>query len=208
MAENSEYVSFELQKAAATSFASDEAEKSLLGCFVTNFKDCVGQFNELVEDDFYYEQLDAQPGDLFGSDDAVFVSDTVELAVEQDEQGNLVAKVTFDKDAEIKECGIFFTEQISGAHARDWTRVLGNLADVRDNVGTIPLSVYEKSERALVYAFANYSNNFSVTSKIQEVIIAKPFRNASLKSRIIYSAERDSLNGVSGFRRRARSIAS
>lgn len=55
MAENSEYVSFELQKAAATSFASDEAEKSLLGCFVTNFKDCVGQFNELVEDDFYYD---------------------------------------------------------------------------------------------------------------------------------------------------------
>ncbi len=55
MTENSEYVSFELQKAAATSFASDEAEKSLLGCFVTNFKDCVGQFNELVEDDFYYD---------------------------------------------------------------------------------------------------------------------------------------------------------
>ena len=55
MAEHSEYVSFELQKAAATSFASDEAEKSLLGCFVTNFKDCFGQFNELVEDDFYYD---------------------------------------------------------------------------------------------------------------------------------------------------------
>ena len=43
------------KKAAATSFASDEAEKSLLGCFVTNFKDCFGQFNELVEDDFYYD---------------------------------------------------------------------------------------------------------------------------------------------------------
>lgn len=55
MAGQSEYVALELQKAAATSFASDEAEKSLLGCIVMNFKDCVGQFNELVEDDFYYD---------------------------------------------------------------------------------------------------------------------------------------------------------
>ena len=146
--------------------------------------------------------------DKYLKDMSVFVSDTVDLAVEEDEKGDLVAKVTFDKDAELKECGIFFTEQLSDAHARDWTRVLGSRADVRENVATIPLSIYEKSSRALVYAFANYSNNFSVTSKIQEVVIAKPYRNASLRSRIIYSAERDSLNGVSGFRRRARSIAS
>ena len=55
MAEQSEYVSLELHKAAATSFASDEAEKSLLGCFIISFKDCVSQFSELVEDDFYYD---------------------------------------------------------------------------------------------------------------------------------------------------------
>lgn len=146
--------------------------------------------------------------DKYLKDMSVFVSDTVDLAVEENDCGDLVAKVTFDKDAELKECGIFFTEQISGAHARDWTRVLGSLNEVKDNSVVIPLSIYEKSSRALVYAFANYSNNFSVTSKIQEVVITKPYRNACLKSRIIYSAERDSLNGVSGFRRRARSIAS
>ena len=146
--------------------------------------------------------------DKYLKDMSVFVSDTVDLAVEENDCGDLVAKVTFDKDAELKECGIFFTEQISGAHARDWTRVLGSLNEVKDNSVVIPLSIYEKSSRALVYAFANYSNNFSVTSKIQEVGITKPYRNACLKSRIIYSAERDSLNGVSGFRRRARSIAS
>lgn len=43
-------------------------------------KDAAGQV--LCEDDFYYEQLDAQPGDLFGSDDAVFVSDTPVSSVE------------------------------------------------------------------------------------------------------------------------------
>ncbi len=43
-------------------------------------KDAAGQI--LCEDDFYYEDLNAQPGDLFGSDDAVFVSDTPVSSVE------------------------------------------------------------------------------------------------------------------------------
>lgn len=46
-------------------------------------KDAVGQI--LCEDDFYYEDLNAQPGDLFGSDDAVFVSDTPVSSVETEQ---------------------------------------------------------------------------------------------------------------------------
>ena len=47
-------------------------------------KDAAGQV--LCEDDFYYEQLNAQPGAVFGSDDAVYVSDTpvTSVEVEQD----------------------------------------------------------------------------------------------------------------------------
>ncbi len=43
-------------------------------------KDAAGQI--LCEDDFYYEQLNAAPGALFGSDDAVYVSDTPVSSVE------------------------------------------------------------------------------------------------------------------------------
>jgi hypothetical protein len=43
-------------------------------------KDPSGQV--LCEDDFYYEQLNANPGDQFGSDDAVYVSDTPVSSVE------------------------------------------------------------------------------------------------------------------------------
>lgn len=43
-------------------------------------KDAAGQI--LCEDDFYYEQLNAQPGAVFGSDDAVYVSDTPVSSVE------------------------------------------------------------------------------------------------------------------------------
>ncbi len=38
--------------------------------------------NILCEDDFYYEQLNAQKGEMFGSDDAVYVSDTPVASVE------------------------------------------------------------------------------------------------------------------------------
>lgn len=43
-------------------------------------KDAAGQI--LCEDDFYYEQLNVRPGELFGSDDAVYVSDTPVSSVE------------------------------------------------------------------------------------------------------------------------------
>ena len=43
-------------------------------------KDAAGQV--LCEDDFYYEQLNAQSGAVFGSDDAVYVSDTPVSSVE------------------------------------------------------------------------------------------------------------------------------
>ena len=145
--------------------------------------------------------------DKYLKERSVFVSGPIDFTVEEDGQGKLVARVTFDKEGELHECGIFYTERITGSHARDWTRVLGSLSDVKGDVGTFPLELYEKSDRALVYAFANYSNNFSVTSKIQEVIVKKPYKNVCVKSRIVYSSERDTLNGVSGFRRRARSVA-
>ena len=145
--------------------------------------------------------------DKYLKERSVFLCGPIALTVEEDDDGNLVARATFDEEGELRECGIFYTERITGSHARDWTRVLGTSSQVKGNVGTFPLSLYEKSRRALVYAFANYSNNFSVTSKIQEVILQKPYRNACVRSRIIYASERDGLNGISGFRRRARSIA-
>lgn len=137
---------------------------------------------------------------------SVFVSDPIAFSVEE-EDGRLVARAQFDEEGELHEYGIFYTERITGSHARDWTRVMGVPANLKGNVGTFPLDLYEKSDRALVYAFANYSNNFSVTSKIQEVVVRKPYQNVCVKSRIVYSSERDGLNGISGFRRRARSVA-
>ncbi len=45
-----------INQAAATNFASDEAERSFIGCIVTNFEECAGSVAELTENDFYYEK--------------------------------------------------------------------------------------------------------------------------------------------------------
>ncbi len=137
---------------------------------------------------------------------SVFVSKPIGVSVGEDEQGNLVVKGSFDPEGEIKEFGIFYTENVAAFKTRDWTRVLGNFDDLKGNAGTVPLPLYSGSRQALVYAFANYSNNFSVTSKILEVNVTKQYANSRPMSRILY-AEEDGRNGFASFRRRTRAVA-
>lgn len=138
---------------------------------------------------------------------SVFLSSPIDLSVEEDEEGNLVAKCEYDSNGEIEEYGIYFTEKATGSKARDWTRILGSLEELDEsNVGVIPLSLFSDTRKALVYAFVNYSNNFSVTSKIKEVTIEKPYANGKPVSRVLYTSE-DGLNGFAAFRPRTRSIA-
>ncbi len=137
---------------------------------------------------------------------SAFISKPISVSAGEDEEGNLVVKGEFDKDGEIDECGIFYTEKITGATSRDWTRVLGRAEDAQGNIGIFPLSIYKKSDKVLVYSFVRYSNGFSVTSKIMEITLKRAYKNACPKSRIIYSSA-DGLNGFCAHRRRARSIA-
>ena len=137
---------------------------------------------------------------------SVFLSRPISLDVQEDEEGNLMATGTFDPAGEIKEFGIFYTESVLGPRMRDWTRVYGKPEDLDGNVGTVPLPLYQGSKKALVYAFVNYSNNLSVTSKILEVNVEKKYKNACPKSRVIYS-ESEKRNGFSTFWRRTHSIA-
>lgn len=137
---------------------------------------------------------------------SVFICKKASLTIEEDAEGNLIVRGLYDKAGEIKDYGIFFTEKSTTPQARDWTRVLGKPADLDDNVGVLPLSLYAGSQKALVYTFVNYSNNFSVTSQIQEVTIKKPYKNSSPKSRVIY-CNADGLNGFSAFSSRTQAIA-
>ncbi len=137
---------------------------------------------------------------------SVFITKPITIAVEEDREGRLVVKSAFDPVGEVKEFGIFFTENVSASKMRDWTRVLGKKEDLEGNVGTVPLTLYTGSSKALVYAFVNYSNNFSVTSKILEVTVTKKYRNVCPRSRVIFS-EADGMNGFTRLRRREFAVA-
>lgn len=137
---------------------------------------------------------------------SVFIAGPVELTVEADGENNLVVRSRFDGRGEIRDYGIFFTEKVSGGSSRDWTRVLGKKENIQDGVGTIPLGVYKGIDKALVYAFVNYSNNFSVTSKITEVQIKPEYKNLRPKTRVIY-ASGDGLNGFSPYSLTAHAVA-
>ena len=143
--------------------------------------------------------------DKFLKGHSVYISRPISVTVEEDGEGRLVARSAFDTAGEISEYGIFYAERSTGAKMREWTRVYGK--GLSENEGVIPFSVYEGSEKGLIYAFVRYSNNFSVTSKIQEFTIKKRYTNSLLKSRVLYASSDGGYGGFIPFRRRAHSIA-
>ena len=137
---------------------------------------------------------------------SVYISKSIGLEVGADENGDLVATCSFDEEGEISEYGVFYTEKISGSTARDWTRIYGSAENLHGTKGVVPLEVFPSGGKMLVYAFAKYSNNFSVTSKILDFSLDKAYRNSKPASRVIYS-NKEELNGFAAFRRRAKSVA-
>ena len=136
---------------------------------------------------------------------SVFISKPVSVEAKEDKEGNLVVEVRGDEAGEIEDCGIFYTEKVGDSQTRDWTRVLGDNKN-GGNVFTVPLGVYAKSLKALVYGFVKYSNGFSVTSNIIEIALGKRYKNSCLKSRIIYDNS-DGYNGFVGLRRHSKTVA-
>ncbi len=172
-----------------------EAEKALL--FSAHGSGLVGE-HSLKDIDLFLDKY------LRGR--TVFLTKPISVAVGEDAEGNLVVTGTFDATGEIKEFGIFYTEDVVSSTTRDWTRILGRPEDLDGNVGKVPLSLYNGTSKALVYAFVCYSNSFSATSKILEINVNKKYHNACPRSRVIYS-EQDEFNGFSIFRRRMAAVA-
>lgn len=136
---------------------------------------------------------------------SVFISKPLVIESKEDEKGNLVVEVKCDAAGEIDGCGIFYTEKADDSSTRDWTRVMGEVENGK-NTFTVPLAVYTESKKALVYGFAKYSNGFSVTSNIKEVLLEKQYKNSCLKSRIVYN-NADGYNGFVGLRRYSQTVA-
>ena len=137
---------------------------------------------------------------------SMYMSKPIGVAAVEDEHGNLKIRANYDPAVDPKECGFFFAEKADTYKARDWTCIMGNMHEMKNNVIEFPLEVYEKSQKVLFYSFVHYTNGFSITSKIQEFTLKKQYKNRRLKTHLLYSGA-EGTQGFSCFRGRASSFA-
>ena len=123
----------------------------------------------------------------------VFIPTPVEIGVEEDD-GELVARIKFDSNGEVKYCDVYMAEDNLDSPTRDWTKCAFKREDGEDE-WIFSLNAYENASRVFVFAKAKYSCGFAVSSKIAVKRLDKSYANAQKKSRILYS----STNGTDSF---------
>lgn len=123
----------------------------------------------------------------------VFIPAPVEIGVEE-EDGELVARIRFDRNGEVKYCDVYMAEDNLESASRDWTKCRFKRSD-GEGEQIFYLDAYKKATRVFVFAKAKYSCGFAVSSKIAVKRLDKEYANGQQKSRILYS----SLNGTDSF---------
>ena len=123
----------------------------------------------------------------------VFIPTPVEIGVEED-GGELVARIKFDRNGEVKYCDVYMAEDNLDSPTRDWTKCAFKRED-GDDEQIFSLNAYENASRVFVFAKAKYSCGFAVSSKIAVKRLEKSYSNSQKKSRILYS----STNGTDSF---------
>ena len=123
----------------------------------------------------------------------VFVPAPVDISIEEDE-GELVARIRFDPNGEVKYCEVFMAEDNLDSSLRDWTRC-SLKREAGEDEQIFRLNAYRKASRVFAFAKAKYSCGFAVSSKIATKKIDKEYANSTEKSRILYS----SVNGTDSF---------
>lgn len=131
--------------------------------------------------------------DKYLKDRAVFMPTPVEIVIDEDDDGELVAKLSMDRNGEFTECKVFMAQDNPDATTRNWE--LCQLKKEDDYAATFSLNAYENAKIVFAYAKAKYSCGFYVSSKIAVKRIDKKYKNLMPSSRILYS----SLNGTDSF---------
>lgn len=124
----------------------------------------------------------------------VFVPSPIEISIEEDEDGELIAKVCFDRNGEAEYCEAFMAEDNLDSSLRDWTRCEHKRND-GDDTAVFRLNIYSGAKTVFAFAKAKYSCGFAVSSKIAVKRIESSYTNATPKSRILFTGR----NGTDSF---------
>ena len=131
--------------------------------------------------------------DKFLKDRAVFMPAPVDIVIEEDADGELVARLTMDTNGEFTECKVFMAEDNLDSATRNWASC--EMKRENDDEAVFRLNAYENAKIVFAFAKAKYSCGFYVSSKIAVKRVEKKYKNLQPSGRILYS----SLNGTDSF---------
>lgn len=131
--------------------------------------------------------------DKFLKNRAVFIPSPVEIAIEEDNDGELIARLTMDSNGEFTECKVFMAEDNLDSASRNWMDCAMKREEGDEAV--FRLNAYENAKIVFAFAKAKYSCGFYVSSKIAVKRIEKKYTNQQPVCRILYS----SLNNTDSF---------
>lgn len=123
----------------------------------------------------------------------VFIPNPVDITVEE-EEGELVAHIKFDRNGEVKYCDVYMAEDTLDSSSRDWVKCSFKRNEGEDEQ-IFRLDSFEGASRVFVFAKAKYSCGFAVSSKIAVKRLDKHYLNQTKKCRILYSSR----NGTDSF---------
>ena len=127
----------------------------------------------------------------------VFIPAPAEIAIEEDDDGELVARIRFDHNGEVKYCEVYMAEDMCESAMRDWVRCEFK-KNGNDDEQIFRINAVRGAKRVFAYAKTKYSCGFAVSSKIAFKRMEKDYANSTERSRILYSSRngRDSFTVV------------
>lgn len=116
----------------------------------------------------------------------VFIPAPAEVAIEEDTDGELVARIRFDRNGEVKYCEVYMAEDMCESAMRDWVRCECKGGSAEEQV--FRLNAVRGAKRVFAYAKTKYSCGFAVSSKIAVKKLDKDYANSVEPCRILYSS--------------------
>ena len=117
----------------------------------------------------------------------VFIPAPAEIAIDEDADGELVARIRFDRNGEVRYCEVYMAEEMCESAMRDWVRCERKESAGEDEQ-VFRLNTVRGALRVFAYAKTKYSCGFAVSSKIAVKRLEKDYANSVERCRILYSS--------------------
>lgn len=117
----------------------------------------------------------------------VFIPDPTDLTIEEDADGELIARVRSDPNGEVTYSEVFMAENMCESAMRDWSKCEQKRDDGDDGL-VFRLNTCRGAERVFAFAKTKFSCGFAVSSKIAAKKLDKAYRNQTERSRVLYSS--------------------